>query len=148
MKRAACVVVVKRALAVALAASLGACGGATTGTPELLGIEGRDRETLDATYPTGTPRATIRAREGEALVFSVNPCNFGVIADDPGLTRAVEAFREEHPGVTPTCDRVRLARTGWVTVVGGLAYYQDYVFYDADDQVLESYRTFLQRSGD
>ena len=118
-------------------------GGGPTG---LLGLEGRDRETLAATYPAGTPRDVIRARESEALVFSVNECHFGGIDQDPALAQAVAAFRQEYPKITPSCDRVRLARTGWVTVVGGLAYYQDYVFYDADDQVLVAYRTFIQRS--
>ena len=124
------------------------CAGSPAGSPELLGLEGRDRETLAATYPAGTPRDVVRARESEALVFSINACDFGRMEHDAALRAAVEAFRSEFPRITPACDRVRLARTGWVTVVGGLAYYQDYVFYDALGHVLIAYRTFLQSSGD
>jgi hypothetical protein len=131
-------------LAVALA--LSACGSGPSGTVPLLGLEGRDREVLEATYPPGTLRETIRAREGQPLVFSIHPCDLATRDRDPTLDAAVVAFEEEFPGVEPRCDRVRLAKTGWVTVVGGLAYYQDYVFYDADDQVLVAYRTFIQRS--
>lgn len=137
----------RRALLVALVASPLACAGDRGPGPDLIGLEGRDRDVLDATYPPGTLRTTVRAREAKPLVFSVNPCDFGTVEDDPALAAALAAFREAHPETVPSCDRVRLARTGWTTVVGGLAYYQDYVFYDDEDQVLTSYRTFLQRSG-
>ena len=124
-----------------------ACGGASSGpAPALLGLEGRDREALEAAYPLGTPRDVVRAREAEALVFSIHECDFGTRDRDPALSAAVEAFQQKHPNATPICDRVRLARTGWVTLVGGLAYYQDYVFYDSQDQVLVAYRSYLQPS--
>ena len=132
---------------VALLVALG-CGGGRSQEPTVLGFEGRDRDTMLAVYPPGTPREQVRAREGEPLVFSVNPCDFGGIDDDRGLASALAAFRAEHPRRTASCDRVRLARTGWATLLGGLAYYQDYVFYDEDDQVLAAYRTYLQPSGD
>jgi len=99
-------------------------------------------------HPPGTPRDVIRARKAEALVFSIHSCDLGTREQDPALDAAIRAFRAEHPEVPVSCDRVRLARTGWVTLVGGLAYYQDYVFYDRDDQVLVAYRTFIQRSAD
>jgi len=120
----------------------GACGPPD---PAVLGMEGRDPLTLEAVYPPGTPRAVVRAREAEVLVFSIHACDFGAVDRDAALARALEAFRRAHPGVTPSCDRLRLARPGWATLLGGLAYYQDYVFYDADDQVLVAYRTYIQR---
>jgi hypothetical protein len=134
--------------ALALALALGACAGRGTPAPELLGLEGRDRETLAAVYPPGTLREVVRAREGAPLVFSIHACDFGTLDQDPALSAALDAFRTEFPRITPSCDRVRLARSGWVTLLGGFAYYQDYVFYDAEDQVVIAYRTFLQRSGD
>ncbi len=85
-------------------------------------------------------------REAETLVFSIRACDFGTRGEDTALDAAIRAFQSEYPGVAPSCDRVRLARTGWATVVGGLAYYQDYVFFDPEDQVLVAYRTFIQRS--
>ena len=124
-----------------------ACGGPTASGPVLLGLEGQDRETLAATYPEGTAREEIRARQAQTLVFSVRTCDFGTRGVDTALDAAIRAFQGEHPSVTPSCDRVRLARTGWATVVGGLAYYQDYVFFDAEDRALVAYRTFIQRSG-
>ncbi len=125
-----------------------ACGGGLGASgPVLLGLEGSDRETLAAAYPLGTSREVIRGREAQALVFSIRTCDFGTRGEDAALDAAIRAFQGEHPGVAPSCDRVRLARTGWATVVGGLAYYQDYVFFDSDDQVLVAYRTFIQRSG-
>jgi len=137
----------RRAGAIALALVLAACGSGTrSGTPALLGLEGRDREALEATYPEGTPRDVILARAGQPLIFSIHACDLGDRDRDPALDAALLAFEAEYPGVEPRCDRVRLARTGWVTLIGGLAYYQDYVFYDAADQVLVSYRAFLQRS--
>jgi hypothetical protein len=138
----------RRLAASALLALGGACASSDPSPPALLGLEGRDRETLAAAYPPGTPRSVVRARESEALVFSIHPCTLATVDADPPLAAAVEAFRAEYPAVAPSCDRVRLARTGWVTLVGGLAYYQDYVFYDAAEQVLVAYRTFIQRSGD
>lgn len=132
-------------LALCGALALAACGRGGP-DPQLLGLEGRDREALDATYPLGTPRDVIRAREADALVFSVHECNLATRERDPGLSAAIEAFRYDHPDEPLRCDRLRLARPGWVTLIGGMAYYQDYVFYDADEQVLDSYRTFLQRS--
>ena len=134
-------------LALALAMLASACGGSGGLSPALLGLEGRDRAVLEAAYPPGTPREVVRARESKALVFSINPCDFGTREDDPALSAAIEAFQHEHPGLSPSCDRVRLARPGWVTLVGGFAHYQDYVFYDAENQILVTYRTFLQRSG-
>lgn len=125
-----------------------ACGGGSSATgPVLLGLEGADRETLAAAYPVGTTREEIRAREAQTLVFSVRSCDLGTRGVDAALDAAIVAFQKEHPDVTASCDRVRLARTGWATVVGGLAYYQDYVFFDADDRALVAYRTFIQRSG-
>lgn len=134
--------------ALALALALAACAGPGTPAPELLGIEGRDRETLAAVYPPGTLREVVRARQGQPLVFSIHDCDFGTVDQDAALSAALDAFRTEFPRITPSCDRVRLARPGWVTLLGGFAYYQDYVFYDGEDQVLVAYRTFLQRSGD
>jgi hypothetical protein len=140
-------VTARGALAWGLAAALlGACTGGT-GT-QLLGVEGRDRETLEAVYPPGTPRDVVRARKGQALVFSIHACDFGAVERDPALAAALAAFREAFPDTAASCDRVRLARPGWVTLLGGLAYYQDYVFYDEEDQVLVAYRTYIQRSGD
>jgi len=139
--------VARTLVAAALLVALG-CGGGRAHDPTLLGFEGRDRETLLSVYPPGMPREQVRAREAEALVFSVNACDLGNVDRDRALAKALKAFRTEFPRVTASCDRVRLASTGWATVVGGLAYYQDYVFYDDDDQVLVAYRTYLQRSGD
>jgi len=124
-----------------------ACASTGAPAPRLLGLEGRDRATLRADYPPGTPRDVVRARESEPLVFSIHACDFGERDEDSALSAAIEAFGTEYPEVTPSCDRVRLARPGWVTLVGGFAYYQDYVFYDAGDRVLVAYRTFIQRSG-
>ena len=94
--------------------------------------------------PFGEPRRTSFVSAADVSAAAA------MVTDDrnAALRAAVEAFRSEFPRITPACDRVRLARTGWVTVVGGLAYYQDYVFYDALGHVLIAYRTFLQRSGD
>jgi hypothetical protein len=137
----------RRAAAAALAAALaGAACGTSSGTSPLLGLEGRDREVLERTYPEGTPRDVIRAREAQPLVFSIHTCDPATRDRDPTLDAALAAFENEFPGVVPRCDRVRLARTGWVTVIGGMAYYQDYVFYDADDRVLVAYRAFIQRT--
>jgi len=136
-----------RALTLAAALALGACGhGPSAPSPELLGLEGRDRDALEATYPRGTLRDVILAREGQPLVFSIHACDLATRERDTTLDAAIEAFEAEFPGVEPRCDRVRLARTGWVTVIGGFAYYQDYVFYDVEDQVLVAYRAFIQRS--
>lgn len=134
--------------ALCLLLALGACAGPGTPAPELLGIEGRDRETLAAVYPPGTLREVVRARQVAPLTFSIHPCDFGTVDQDPALSAALDAFRTEFPRITPSCDRVRLARPGWVSLFAGFAYYQDYVFYDGEDQVLIAYRTFLQRSPD
>ncbi len=113
----------------------------------LLGLEGRDRETLDLTYPPGTPRDVVRARETELLVFSIHPCDFSLAHTDRGLGPSLDAFRAAYPAVDPDCDIVRVGKTGPTTIVGGIALYHDYVYYDGRDQVLTSFRSFLSRSG-
>lgn len=135
----------KRGLAGFAALVLLACGSPGSSN-RLLGLEGRERAEIEAAYPPGTARGVIRAREADALVFSIHECNLATHDQDAALSAAIEEFQGEHPDAPLRCDRVRLARTGWVTLVGGLAYYQDYVFYDADDRVLVTYRTFIQRS--
>jgi len=124
-----------------------ACAGGPADEQRLLGIEGRDRETLDALYPKGTPRSEIRARVKSPLVFSTYPCDARDRDRDTFLGQAIDEFQESHPAEFPDCDIVRVARTGWGTIIGAVGLYQDYVFYDDQDQVLVSYRTYLHKTG-
>jgi hypothetical protein len=137
----------RRAALAWLALGLAAWAGCLADQGRLLGIEGRDRETLDALYPKGTPRSEIRARVKSPLVFSTYPCDARDRDRDVFLGQAIDEFREEHPGEFPDCDIVRVARTGWGTIIGAVGLYQDYVFYDEHDHVLTSYRTFLHKTG-
>lgn len=109
-------------------------------------LQGSQAQELIELYPPGTPRSEIRSREHQRFTFSVFACDLGGGWDDPFFDLSLADFRSNYPGLPPACDRVRLGRTGWFTLIGGVRLFQDYVFYDEFDRVLVAYRAILRRS--
>ncbi len=111
-----------------------------------LDLQRRHAQALVELYPPGTPRSEIRDRKHERFTFSIFACDLGGGWDDPFFDLSLADFRKNYPGMPPACDRIRLGRTGWFTLIGGVQLFQDYVFYDEFDRVLAAYRAMLRRS--
>lgn len=124
-----------------------ACAGVSDAPEDVWSeLQQSQRQALAELYPPGTGRAQIRERVDQRMIFSIRACDFSQPDADPYLALSLEDFRERYPGLPPSCDRLRIGRTGWYTVLGGVRLYQDYVFYDEDERVLRAYRSFLRKS--
>ena len=117
-----------------------ACGGSRESLWRA--TEASFRDVMAVTYPSGTPRRTVREVAASPDVYWISRCE-----DDDARgwfqelsTRHVESA---YARVDESCDVIFRARTEGEYALVPVGLYGDYVYYDASGHVLVAFRRYL-----